>query len=153
MQGLRGSAPYPSIVHAELTLPPEPTSVRAARRLVTDELERLGHADAAYTAALLVSELVTNCVLHARTDITVGITVTGDVVRVSVGDTSAASPRQRLHGVESGTGRGLLLVDRMARAWGVDGHGSGKTVWFELSTAGDAADAFGAWDELAGSNG
>ena len=117
---------------AAVTLRPEPASVRDARRFISDRLPALGFDGAVFVAALLVSELVTNAVLHARTDIRVEVAVHGDVVRVGVRDHSPARVRRRRHGVESGTGRGLMLVDRMAQRWGVDLSGDGKIVWFEL---------------------
>ncbi len=75
---------------------------------------------------------MTNSILHARTPLRVVVEPQGETVRVSVGDDSAAHPRMRAHSVDSGTGRGLLLVQRMASRWGVDPRGSGKVVWFEL---------------------
>lgn len=110
----------------------EPTSVRAARRFVCERLVALGHDDVTPVAELLVSELVTNAVLHARTDISVSVADAGDRVRVGVRDESPHRPRRRRHSIDSGTGRGLLLLEQMAAAWGVDPDGPGKVVWFEL---------------------
>lgn len=119
---------------------------------MVDELERAGFDGAAFTAAQLVSELVTNVVLHARTELTVTIDARGHFVRVGVEDFGPAMPRRRLHRLDSGTGRGLLLVDHMARAWGVEqtggGRRGGKVVWFELS-----AEADGVSGDLLESNG
>jgi len=88
--------------------------------------------DAINDAELLVSELVTNAVLHARSETRVTIEHAGATVRISVHDTSPTQPRLRELGPESVTGRGLLLVDRIARRWGVDSDGDGKSVWFEV---------------------
>lgn len=133
---------------ASVTLRPEPASVRDARRFVCDRLNAIGFADAVLVGELLVSELVTNAVLHARTDIQVEVDPRGDVVRIGVSDRSLRGVRPRAHSIESGTGRGLLLVDRMAQRWGVDLHDDGKVVWFELprepALAGD--DLLDAWE-------
>jgi anti-sigma regulatory factor (Ser/Thr protein kinase) len=130
---------------AEVALRPEPASVREARRYVSDELTSLGLDDAAMTAELLVSELVTNAILHARTPVRLSVVVDGEVVRVAVADDSPRAPRQRQHSLDSGTGRGLLLVERMANRWGVDVGSAGKVVWFELSR--EPAELVGGWDD------
>jgi anti-sigma regulatory factor (Ser/Thr protein kinase) len=114
----------------------EPTSSRDARRLVTRTLEEwdLGHLEDA--AVLLVSEVVTNAVLHARTSLAVEITRGGDVVRVTVSDRSPATPRRRRPGLQAGTGRGLGLLAVMATDWGTGPAEDPwcKDVWFELPT-------------------
>jgi anti-sigma regulatory factor (Ser/Thr protein kinase) len=132
------------VVPAAVTLRPEPASVREARRFVARRLADGGFDAAVFTAELLVSELVTNAILHARTDITLSVDLHGDVARVSVADASPRSVLRRQHSVESGTGRGLVLVDRMATRWGIDKTVGGKCVWFELPAA-PPADA---WDAL-----
>jgi anti-sigma regulatory factor (Ser/Thr protein kinase) len=83
-------------------------------------------------AELLVSELVTNAVLHARSASQVTIERRGTTLRISVSDTSTTRPRLRDYGPEAVTGRGLLLVDRISRRWGVDQLPTGKSVWFEI---------------------
>jgi anti-sigma regulatory factor (Ser/Thr protein kinase) len=86
-------------------------------------------------AELLVSELVTNAVLHAHSAAVVSLARENDHVRVSVSDKSSVLPRLRDYGPAAVTGRGMLLVDRVATRWGVDMDGSGKSVWFELGAA------------------
>lgn len=120
------------------TLPAETSSVPTARRFVRTALEGQGLLAAYDAAEMLVSEVVTNAVLHARTEFTVEVLRTGDMVRVSVMDLSSAIPRQRRYGTGSTTGRGLRLVATLAVAWGVDRTAAGKTVWFEVPAAGDA---------------
>lgn len=121
----------------QTALPCDPRSVAAARRFVTSRLVAWGHDPAVTdTAALLVSELVTNALLHARSAVVVAVAHAerdGEGrVRVEVTDTSPVRPRQRHNSLVSGTGRGLLLVDRLARGWGTDQRETGKAVWFEL---------------------
>ena len=84
---------------------------------------------------LLVSELVTNAVLHARSRSRLTIDSNGERVRVTVEDESAVAPRLREYGPEAATGRGVLLVDRLSTNWGVDFDDGGKRVWFELAVA------------------
>ena len=119
----------------ELTtsLPPEPTSARAARRFVTAALHRLGQDGRSDLAELLVSELVTNALLHARTTITLVVQVSGSGIRVGVADGSRRGPRFRDYTDEATTGRGLTLVEELATAWGTEPSGRGKTIWFELT--------------------
>jgi len=115
-----------------LHLPPDHAAAARARRFVSDTLRGWGCDDAIPDAQLLVSELVTNAVLHARSATRVTVTRDGATVRISVDDDSPTRPRLRELGPEAVTGRGLLLVDRIARRWGVDPRADGKCVWFEV---------------------
>ena len=115
-----------------MSLRPEPSSARQARRYVTERLEVLGYPEVAPAAELLVTELVTNAVLHARTPVEVSVQPRGPIVRIEVADDSPRAPRPRKHSVDSGTGRGLVLVERLSENWGVELRGGGKVVWFEL---------------------
>ena len=118
---------------ARLALPPVPTSAADARRFVGSTLVGWGSDDVADAARLLVSELVTNAVLHARTDVEVVVKLRRKGVRVEVRDGSPATPTVRHYDDEAMTGRGIALVDQLANRWGVDTRNSGKTVWFELA--------------------
>ncbi|MDP9071818.1 MAG: PAS domain S-box protein [Actinomycetota bacterium] len=118
-------------------LPPEPTSAGRARRLVADALVTSGHEDLVEAATLLVSEVVTNAVLHAGTDIVLRCRTSADLVRVEVADSSPVRPGLRNYDEEATTGRGLELVDLLASAWGVDPRRDGKTLWFELGSVVD----------------
>jgi anti-sigma regulatory factor (Ser/Thr protein kinase) len=133
VRALGPPAPYDRLVSsAVMSLRPEPSSARQARRYVAEQLVALGYPDAAPAAELLVTELVTNAVLHARTPVVVSVEPRGPMVRVEVADDSPRTPRPRKHSVDSGTGRGLVLVDRMSDDWGVELRDGGKVVWFEL---------------------
>jgi anti-sigma regulatory factor (Ser/Thr protein kinase) len=87
-------------------------------------------------AVLLLSELVTNAVLHAGTDIEVTVQLDKDVLRVEVRDGDARLPTVRHYSLLSGTGRGLALVAQTARSWDVEPLPTGKRVWFELEASG-----------------
>lgn len=117
---------------ADVVLPPDPSSARRARRHVVEVLERAGLADQTDAAALLVSELVTNALLHARSAMTLRVEAGPAGIRVEVADGSPRRISRRRYSPESSTGRGVLLLEELASRWGVDPHREGKAVWFEL---------------------
>ena len=116
----------------EQSLPPDSVSPARARRFVVRALEASGLVDLADTAELLVSELVTNAVLHARSKIVVRVDVDGQRLRVEVRDDTTGTPQVRSYGAQATTGRGLLLVETLATRWGFKPQAAGKAVWFEL---------------------
>jgi anti-sigma regulatory factor (Ser/Thr protein kinase) len=122
---------------ASLELPPDHTAAARARQFVAATLRTWGLEALVADAELLVSELVTNAVLHARSPARVNVEDAGTVVRVAVCDDSSAPPRVRDYGPNAVTGRGMFLVDRIARRWGVDVDGRGKCVWFEVDAPDD----------------
>lgn len=113
-----------------LQLPPEPTSAGMARRFVAASLD--AGREVAELAVLLVSELASNAVLHARTPFELVVDDDGRRLRVEVHDGSAALPTLRDYVAESVTGRGLHMVASSADNWGFEARGRGKCVWFEL---------------------
>jgi anti-sigma regulatory factor (Ser/Thr protein kinase) len=117
---------------AELQLPPDYTAASRARRFVRATLASWSLDEIIPDTELLTSELVTNAILHARSSARVEIAYDGGPVRVSVCDSNPSPPRLRDYGPEAITGRGLLLVDRIAQRWGVHQSESGKCVWFEV---------------------
>lgn len=130
----------------ELTLPPAPSSVSAARRFVADALVELGAEGACDDAATLVSELATNAVLHARTPFTIAVSRIDGEVRISVRDHSLAQPRVRDYGTGATTGRGMRLIEAMATDWGVEPEDDGKSVWFAIPQQGAPVEV-SPWDE------
>ncbi len=120
--------------------PSTAASAAQARRFVESVLAAAGLDHLSYTATMLVSELVANAVLHTGTALMVIVKPDGDHVRVEVHDGSQQLPVRKHYSNMSGTGRGLLLVERLATDWGSDLTADGKVVWFEL--AADAAPAF-----------
>lgn len=121
-------------VSERIELPPAPGSVAAARRWSTDRVGPVHGEELAARVALLVSELVTNVVLHARTRCEVVLSTDGDRVRVEVHDGSDALPAQAgWRSPEALSGRGMVLVDELADTHGVEvDPGGGKLVWFEV---------------------
>ncbi len=118
-------------------LPPEPSSATRARQLAREQLEAsypgdaLG-ADTVETVALLVTELVTNAILHARTPFQLTLESRPGHVRICVEDASNEPPAVRRFESDAVTGRGLALVEQLASSWGVDTTPSGKVVWCEV---------------------
>ena len=118
----------------ELRLPPRPASVRESRSFVRSVLGSWGLPHLCDDAGLLVSELASNAVLHARTPLTLTVSWRRGTnrVRVTVHDESTVPPRLRAHDVGATAGRGLQIVTAVADASGVVRTGTGKDVWFEL---------------------
>ena len=110
-----------------------PDAPRAARAFVTDTLRRLGSEHLIADAALVVTELATNAVVHAGCDFTVTIAPSCDAVRIEVRDGSALPPKLRPARPRAESGRGLALIAAVAGAWGVDRASDGKIIWAELS--------------------
>jgi len=123
---------------AKTTFRAEASSAGAARRFVTDVLSSRELEVLADPAALLTSELVTNAVLYARSDVVVEVLFSAPCVRVEVGDGSPEWPvRHRDSPDETASGHGLELVESMADTWGTLTADEGKCVWFELRLPGD----------------
>lgn len=83
---------------------------------------------------LLLSELVTNAVVHAGGVDTVQLRLIDETLRVTVCDHLDASPVPRTAAPDADHGRGMALVEILATRWGVDRHqvADGKCVWLEL---------------------
>lgn len=124
-------------VPAVADFPPDARSAARARTFVSQFGAAAGlSGEVRRTAALLVSELVTNAIVHGRSGACVEVSLDADqVLRISVSDdnplllpTVDVRPRATAEG-----GRGLLIVSLLAARWGVAPvAGGGKTVWFEL---------------------
>ena len=115
-----------------MILEPTVTSPALARAYCDDVLDSSGSNDRFDDARLVVSELVTNAILHAGTDIEVLVVVRSDAVRIEVTDLGGGVPRSMpVKGTTSG--RGLPIVEALGGRWGVLQLGAGKTVWCELA--------------------
>ena len=118
----------------------DPQSARAARRFVRDALARVDSEDVEETVTLLVSELVTNAVIHGGGEVEVLVRLLPKTVRVEVMDASEVALAPRVASDQDDSGRGLALVESLARRWGVDPvAGGGKTVWFEVDRGNGSA--------------
>ncbi|UCM90141.1 SpoIIE family protein phosphatase [Streptomyces marincola] len=113
------------------TFPAERHVVRRARQAVREALRAWDLTALSDTAELLVSELVTNAVRHARGPVGLRV-VHGGSLLVEVTDPLPDPPRKRPARLDDEGGRGLPLVAQESRRWGTRYEPSGKTVWFEL---------------------
>jgi hypothetical protein len=111
-------------------LDPVVDAAREARQLVTDGCARWELPDLAGPACIAVTEMVNNVVAHARTPMTVRLTVGDGALHAAVRDRSRERPDFRGLVAPSATGgRGLLLIDTLARRWGATALDDGKIVW------------------------
>lgn len=122
--------------HRVLGLPAHPASAGLARRLVAEVVGDDG-SGLVEDAQLLVSEVVTNAVVHARSEVGVTVSLVPGGVRVEVADHSPHLPSPRSYdSASTTTGRGLELVAMLATDFGVIAHEDGKVVWFTLDRGG-----------------
>jgi serine phosphatase RsbU (regulator of sigma subunit)/anti-sigma regulatory factor (Ser/Thr protein kinase) len=114
----------------------EPERIAAARQQLRELLHDWTDAEQIDSAVLMVSEMVTNVLVHTDGHaLLVAEVARGDAarrLRVEVADTSDELPHRRRPGEMASSGRGLLLMEILADAWGVDPRGEGKSIWFEL---------------------
>ncbi|MFM9372255.1 SpoIIE family protein phosphatase [Streptomyces sp. Da 82-17] len=118
---------------ADWQLSVDPAEAGRARRLVRAQLRRWGLEPLVETAELLVSEVVTNAVRHAHGERLALRLVRSDVLQCEVVDDEHTLPTLRSAGPQDESGRGLAVVNALAREWGTARTGEGKSVWFELS--------------------
>jgi serine phosphatase RsbU (regulator of sigma subunit)/anti-sigma regulatory factor (Ser/Thr protein kinase) len=114
----------------------DPARIRSARDDIRALLHDWTSQDQLESAVLLVSELITNVLVHTDADAALTAQVIGMPgtrrLRVGVGDSSDEMPHRRSPGEMASSGRGLLLMEELADAWGVDPDGDGKSIWFEV---------------------
>ncbi|MEW2412939.1 SpoIIE family protein phosphatase [Streptomyces sp. NPDC046866] len=115
--------------------PGDPEALVAARHMIGAAVRAWGARERADEIELVADELIVNALMHTDGPAIVTLRVlTGRDrrLRVEVEDRSSALPRRREAGDSGVSGRGLMLVDRLADAWGVESRGSGKCVWCEF---------------------
>ena len=114
-------------------LPPDPRSARTARRMSAAAIAEWGLDELNDDVALLITELVSNAVRHAGTDVSVSVALCPTGVRVEVGDDQPEVPGEiGPAGEMAEGGRGLEIVAKLASRWGVATRAPGKTIWFEV---------------------
>ncbi|MFE3069116.1 SpoIIE family protein phosphatase [Streptomyces sp. NPDC059247] len=115
----------------------EPERIAEAREQMRQLLHDWADGDQLDSAVLMVSEMVTNVLVHTDGDaLLVAEVACGEKarrLRVEVSDTSDELPHKRHPGEMASSGRGLVLMEMLADAWGVDPRGEGKSIWFELN--------------------
>jgi anti-sigma regulatory factor (Ser/Thr protein kinase) len=122
----------------ELRLPGAPESVRQARaftrRVLLAAEVPARQADA---AEVLVSELVTNALVHAAAAMLLVRVTATPTIRIEIEDRNRSLPHLGPDAPTEPGGLGLVIVDRIADRWGADVRADGKVVWFELDPVGD----------------
>ncbi|MGW0944224.1 ATP-binding protein [Streptomyces sp. NPDC002623] len=133
-------ASSPDMSEVQWQVPHSPRSASRARCLLRTQLtEWKINGEAAFAAELVLSELVTNALRHARTpagrEIGVRIAQYEGRLRVEVADANNARPQPRKATAEDEHGRGLAMVEALAQRWGCcpRRNGIGKAIWAELS--------------------
>ncbi|MEV8586769.1 SpoIIE family protein phosphatase [Streptomyces sp. NPDC051180] len=115
----------------------EPERIAEARQQLRQLLHDWADEDQLDSAVLMVSEMVTNVLVHTDGDALLVAEVAcaekSRRLRVEVSDTSDELPHKRHPGEMASSGRGLVLMEMLAHAWGVDPRGDGKAIWFELN--------------------
>ena len=131
---LLARTPAAPLASAQTTLRPEPRQVAAGRRFTRDTLTAWQHTELADTACLLVSEILTNAVSHARQAIGLRLHHTAREIIAEITDDNTQLPQRTLPAAADESGRGLTIVDALADAWGARLSGTSKIVWFTLAT-------------------
>ena len=140
------AAPRPSVRRTMLSVAQaEPERIAVARQQLRELLHDWPSADQVDSAVLLLSETLTNVLVHTDADALLLAEVRGEPgdrrMRVEVTDTSDDLPHKRRPGELASSGRGLMLIELLADLWGVDPRGEGKSIWFELyETPGGTSD-------------
>ena len=137
-EALDAALTRPRYLRNELRLAPTPTAAAAARAFVREVCGtwRLTAPDATVVdrAVLVANELVTNAVIHARSDVWLQLELRADRLFVAVRDRGPRLLRPVPPDPEAEGGRGLWLVEQLSRAWGVRPHADGgKVVWCALN--------------------
>ncbi|MGH3745186.1 MAG: ATP-binding protein [Mycobacteriales bacterium] len=115
------------------TVPADTRAVLHARRFTNRVCDQAGvGGDLCDSAVLLTSEVVTNAVIHGRSEARLRVIVGAGRIRVEVGDDNSRHPVLQVEDRDALDGRGLRLLDVVAADWGVRDDDIGKTVWFEL---------------------
>ncbi|WP_180685797.1 SpoIIE family protein phosphatase [Streptomyces gossypiisoli] len=117
---------------ADLELPSDPAMVAHARAVAERQLETWGLPELSFTAALVVSELVTNSIRYAGGPVMLRL-IRDRSLLCEVSDHAHTAPHLRRARRDEEGGRGLFLVAQMSQRWGTRYTGSGKTIWAELA--------------------
>ncbi|MEU4049526.1 SpoIIE family protein phosphatase [Streptomyces olivaceus] len=123
----------------------EPARIATARQHLRDLLHDWPDEEQRDAAVLLLSELLTNVLVHTDADALLVAEIAGEPgergIRVEVTDNGDDLPHKRRPGEMASSGRGLVLIELLADAWGVAPRGTGKSIWYELYESTPPADA------------
>ncbi|MEU0223216.1 SpoIIE family protein phosphatase [Streptomyces sp. NPDC006284] len=125
----------------------EPERIATARQHLRDLLHDWPCEEQRDAAVLLLSEMLTNVLVHTDADALLVAEVTGAPgerrIRVEVTDSGDDLPHKRRPGEMASSGRGLMLIELLADEWGVAPRGEGKSIWYEVYESTDPEDGFG----------
>ena len=124
--------------HAAIVLAPRPNSPRLAREFFSGTCLSWNRTDLLEPGKLVVSELVTNAVTHAETELRVDVSLSDDALTVGVHDDAPGEPAIQPPSRHRLGGRGLAVVAAFAESWGVRRDRPGKTVWCRLTAPAEA---------------
>ncbi|MER0446826.1 SpoIIE family protein phosphatase [Streptomyces sp. Edi4] len=132
-----GTAPPEVVRRTALTVAQaEPQQIAGARGQLRELLHDWSDDEQVDSAVLMISEMITNVLVHTDGDALLVAEARGPLgsrrLRVEVADASDELPHRRRPGELASSGRGLILMEMLADAWGVDPRGDGKSIWFEL---------------------
>ncbi|MFH9430056.1 SpoIIE family protein phosphatase [Streptomyces sp. NPDC017615] len=123
----------------------EPERIAEARQHLRELLHDWVPPEQVDAAVLLISEMITNVLVHTDADALLLAEIFGEHghrrLRVQVSDSGDDLPHKRRPGELASSGRGLMLIEMLADAWGVEPRGEGKSIWFELYERGEAGEA------------
>jgi anti-sigma regulatory factor (Ser/Thr protein kinase) len=123
---------------------PADSAVRAARRFAADTLGTWDEDELIDDATLIVSELATNALQHARSPFQMSLRASGRVISIAVQDVSSVHPRRVDADAEGEGGRGIAVVVQLSSSWGTYATPDGKVVWSQLDRSlSDASKASG----------
>src|SRR5215218_4835872 len=121
--------------YSQFPLDATPTSVREAREATRRWLRGIGRSLVESPAVIVVSELVTNSIVHARGPVELHLWDHIDHVRIGVSDGSTTIARNEPVPLGAISGRGMRLVERFSSHWGSDVGDSGKLTWADIPAA------------------
>ena len=118
--------------HARVVLAPRPTAPAVGRAFTAECLTEWGLGERCADATLVVSELVTNAVVHGRSEVELDLELCPDTLVVRAVDRSPIPPTAgRLDG-DADSGRGVAITQALVDRFGVEDHPPGKAVWGEI---------------------
>jgi serine/threonine-protein kinase RsbW len=132
--GLLARVHVDEVLQDSVTLHADASSARAARRFLRAVLQGWNCDHVVEVTLLVANELVTNAILHARTELHLMVSMGRGAVRVEVVDHNDQLPVHRHPPDDAVGGRGIALLDALSARWGVDVLADGKRVWFEVPT-------------------
>ena len=124
---------------ATIELGPELTDLAIARRFLVERCNEWGCDGAVGDGLLVMSELVTNALVHVGSQCELRASFTDGVLRLEVHDSGPGAPDLQSPQRDREGGRGLVIVSSLCRAWGVDAEPDGKVVWSEIPVVSGAA--------------